>query len=64
MTASLLADWDNFYVIALASDAKRINLRGLRAYVTPTIAHFGAAHGHRHSQCVGYRGVQQRDQAG
>jgi hypothetical protein len=58
MTASLLADWDNFYVIAgssaggltgltfvviaLASDAKRINLRGLRAYVTPTIVHFGA----------------------
>ncbi|MGB6309157.1 MAG: hypothetical protein WBF89_15335 [Steroidobacteraceae bacterium] len=58
MTASLLAEWDNFYVIvgssaggltgltfvviALASDAKRVNLRGLRVYVTPTIAHFGA----------------------
>jgi hypothetical protein len=59
MTASLLAEWDNFYVIigssaggltgltfaviALASDAKRVNLRGLRVYVTPTIVHFGAA---------------------
>lgn len=58
MTASLLAEWDNFYVIvgpsaggltgltfvviALASDAKRVNLRGLRVYVTPTIVHFGA----------------------
>ena len=58
MTGSLLAEWDNFYVIAgssaggltgltfvviaLASDAKRINLRGLRVYVTPTIVHFGA----------------------
>jgi hypothetical protein len=58
MTTSLLAEWDNFYVIAgssaggltgltfvviaLASDAKRINLRGLRVYVTPTIVHFGA----------------------
>jgi hypothetical protein len=58
MTGSLLAEWDNFYVIAgssaggltgltfvviaLASDAKRINMRGLRVYVTPTIVHFGA----------------------
>ncbi len=58
MTASLLAEWDNFYVItgssaggltgltfvviALSADAKRINLRGLRVYVTPTIVHFGA----------------------
>jgi hypothetical protein len=58
MATSLLAEWDNFYVIAgssaggltgltfvviaLASDAKRINLRGLRVYVTPTIVHFGA----------------------
>jgi hypothetical protein len=57
MTASLLAEWDNFYVItgsasaglagltfvviALSADAKRANLRGLRAYVTPTIVHFG-----------------------
>jgi hypothetical protein len=57
MTAPLLADWENFYVItgssaagltgltfvviALAADAKRVNARGLRAYVTPTIVHFG-----------------------
>ncbi len=57
MTTSLLAEWDNFYVIigssaagltgltfvviALAADSKRVNLRGLRAYVTPTIVHFG-----------------------
>jgi hypothetical protein len=55
--ASLVADWDNFYVItgsaaagltgltfvviALAADSKRVNLNGLRAYVTPTIVHFG-----------------------
>jgi hypothetical protein len=58
MTGSLVAEWDNFYVItgssaggltgltfvviALASDSKRVNFRGLRAYVTPTIFHFGA----------------------
>jgi hypothetical protein len=58
MSASLLKDWDNFYVItgssaagltgltfvviALSADAKRVNMRGLRAYVTPTIVHFGA----------------------
>jgi hypothetical protein len=58
MTASLLAEWDNFYVItgsaaaglagltfvviALSADSKRVNFRGLRAYVTPTIVHFGA----------------------
>jgi hypothetical protein len=58
METSLLAEWDNFYVItgsaaagltgltfvviALVSDTKRVNLRGLRAYVTPTIVHFGA----------------------
>jgi hypothetical protein len=58
MTASLLAGWDNFYVItgssaggltgltfvviALAADAKRVHARGLRAYITPTIVHFGA----------------------
>ena len=58
MTTSLLAEWDNFYVIAgssaggltgltfvviaLASDAKRLNMRGLRAYITPTIVHFSA----------------------
>jgi len=58
MTASILNDWDNFYVItgssaagltgltfvviALSNEAKRVNLRGLRAYVTPIIVHFGA----------------------
>jgi hypothetical protein len=58
MTASLLADWNNFYVItgsaaagltgltfvviALAADAKRVSLKGLRIYVTPTIVHFCA----------------------
>lgn len=58
MTASILAEWDNFYVItgssaagltgltfvviALSAESKRINPRGLRAYVTPTIVHFGA----------------------
>ena len=58
MTTSLLAEWDNFYVItgssaagltgltfvviALSADAKRVNVSGLRAYVTPTIVHFGA----------------------
>jgi hypothetical protein len=56
MAASLLAEWDNFYVItgsaaagltgltfvviAIASDAKRINMNALRVYVTPTIVHF------------------------
>jgi hypothetical protein len=58
MTTSLLAEWDNFYVItgssaagltgltfvviALSADAKRVSIDGLRAYVTPTIVHFGA----------------------
>jgi hypothetical protein len=58
MTTSLLAEWDNFYVItggasagltgltfvviALSADLKRVNVSGLRAYVTPTIVHFGA----------------------
>jgi cytochrome bd-type quinol oxidase subunit 2 len=58
MTTSLLAEWDNFYVItggasagltgltfvviALSHDSKRVNMSGLRAYVTPTIVHFGA----------------------
>jgi hypothetical protein len=57
VTLSVLADWGNFYVItgsaaagltgltfvviALASDAKRASEAGLRAYVTPTIVHFG-----------------------
>jgi hypothetical protein len=58
MTTSLVAEWDNFYVItgssaagltgltfvviALSADAKRVSIEGLRAYVTPTIVHFGA----------------------
>jgi hypothetical protein len=58
MTTSLLADWDNFYVItgssaaglsgltfvviALSADTRRPNVRGLRVYVTPIIVHFGA----------------------
>jgi hypothetical protein len=58
MIATLLKDWDNFYVItgsaaagltgltfvviALSADARRVNLRGLRTFVTPTIVHFGA----------------------
>jgi hypothetical protein len=57
MTAALLAEWANFYVItgsaaagltgltfvviALSAQAKRVNLRGLRTFVTPTIVHFG-----------------------
>jgi hypothetical protein len=58
MTASQLADWNNFYVItgsaaagltgltfvviALAADTKRVSMKGLRAYVTPIIVHFCA----------------------
>jgi hypothetical protein len=58
MTAALLAEWANFYVItgsaaagltgltfvviALSADAKRVNLTGLRTFVSPTIVHFGA----------------------
>jgi hypothetical protein len=58
MTTSLVAEWDNFYVItgssaagltgltfvviALTAEAKRVNIDGLRAYVTPIIVHFGA----------------------
>jgi hypothetical protein len=58
MTPSLLTEWANFYVItgsaaaaltgltfvviALSAEAKRVNLRGLRTFVTPTIVHFGA----------------------
>jgi len=57
MALSSLADWDNFYVIigssaagltgltfvviALAADMNRVNTTGLRAFVTPTIVHFG-----------------------
>lgn len=58
MTTSLVAEWDNFYVIvgssaggltgltfvviALVADAERVNLKGLRTYISPTIVHFGA----------------------
>jgi hypothetical protein len=58
MALSLLADWTNFYVItgsaaagltgltfvviALAADVQRVSADGLRAFVTPTIIHFGA----------------------
>jgi cytochrome bd-type quinol oxidase subunit 2 len=58
MTAALLADWNNFYVItgsaaagltgltfvviALAADTKRVRLIALRAYVSPIIVHFCA----------------------
>jgi hypothetical protein len=57
MALSTLADWSNFYVIvgsaaggltgltfvviALVSDSRRVNTTGLRAFVTPTIVHFG-----------------------
>lgn len=57
MALSSLADWDNFYVIigssaagltgltfvviALAADMHRVTTTGLRAFVTPTIVHFG-----------------------
>jgi hypothetical protein len=61
MTESILKDWDNFYVImgsaaagltgltfvviALSAEANRASTRGLRAYVTPTIVHFGVVLG-------------------
>ena len=54
---SILAGWENFYVIvgssaggltgltfvviALAADANRVRVSGLRAFVTPIIVHFG-----------------------
>ncbi len=54
---SLLAGWENFYVIvgssaggltgltfvviALAADSNRVRVSGLRAFVTPIIVHFG-----------------------
>lgn len=57
MSESLLAGWDNFYimvgssaaglmgltfvVIALAADARRVSPGGLRAFITPTIGYFG-----------------------
>jgi hypothetical protein len=58
MEASLLAGWDNFYVITggaaggltgltfvvitLAADAHRVAPVGVKAFVSPTIVHFGA----------------------
>ncbi|HEY2465401.1 MAG TPA: hypothetical protein VGI32_15185 [Steroidobacteraceae bacterium] len=58
MESSLLAGWDNFYVIAggaaggltgltfvvisLAADAHRVSQVAVRAFVTPTIVHFGS----------------------
>jgi hypothetical protein len=57
MDATPLAGWDNFYVIvgsaaggltgltfvviALVRDASRVNSVGLRAFVSPTMVHFG-----------------------
>lgn len=57
MEASLLAGWDNFYVIvgstaggltgltfvvvSLTTDTQRAQPRGLKLFVTPTIVHFG-----------------------
>ena len=57
MDATPLAGWDNFYVIvgsaaggltgltfvviALVRDARRVNPVGLRAFVSPTMVHFG-----------------------
>jgi hypothetical protein len=57
MDTSLLAGWENFYVIigssaggltgitfvviALIRDVQRVRPSGLRAFVTPTIVHFG-----------------------
>jgi hypothetical protein len=57
MIDSILKEWDNFYVItgssaagltgltfvviALTAETKRANNRGLRAYVTPIVVHFG-----------------------
>jgi hypothetical protein len=61
MDASPLAGWDNFYVIvgsaaagltgltfvviALIRDARNVRPTGLRAFVTPTIVHFGGVLG-------------------
>ncbi len=74
MLEALLSAWGNFYVIigssaaaltgltfvviALAADARRLTPRGLRAFVTPTIVHFGtvlALAVHRHPQRLGCR---------
>jgi hypothetical protein len=61
MEPSPLAGWDNFFVITgssaagltgltfivitLAAEARRVNPHGLRAFMTPTIVHFGAVLG-------------------
>ena len=61
MDTSLLAGWENFYVItgssaggltgltfviiALVADVKGATTAGLRAFVTPTIVHFGCVLG-------------------
>jgi hypothetical protein len=58
MEASLLAGWDNFYlitggaaaglagitfvVITLATETRRVGQAAVRGFVTPIIAHFGA----------------------
>jgi hypothetical protein len=58
MALAQLAEWANFYVItgsaaagltgltfvviALASDAGRVNATGLNTFITPTIVHFGS----------------------
>ena len=58
MESHLLAGWDNFYVIvgsaaagltgltfvviALMAEARRINPKGVRAYVTPTVVYFSS----------------------
>jgi hypothetical protein len=55
--STILTGWDNYYVIlgssaggatrrtnvgsALVHDARRVSMRGLSTYVTPTIVHFG-----------------------
>jgi hypothetical protein len=68
MAFASLADWNNFYVItgssaagltgltfvviALAADARRVNPIGLRAFVTPTIVHFGTVLGLAAFLCV------------
>lgn len=61
MDSSPLAGWENFYVIAgssaagltgltfivitLAAEAHRVNAKGLRTFITPTIVHFAAVLG-------------------
>ncbi len=63
-----MTGWDNFYVImgssaggltgltfvviALAADTRSVNIAGLRAFVTPTIVHFGTVLGLAAFLCV------------